>query len=433
MPSLRWIRYSALNFIEHGLTRLVDIAFIVLILRQLPTENVSKLLLAQAVVAPFLFLFLPPTTILYREFSDWKKQPGSFFVARLRLLRRYGWCLGLLALVLSFILSTAVHAASGYAFLWAFAYAPGGNIFVTDRELLRLELDFKALNWITVYQKLSLLAVGALVSFRYPDRLDFLAFGTVLSMITTAWIAHAVTHRRLVRDGVPPLALREPIHPPFFKTLGEMFTRFSGWNHVAGVIWLWIQSMDLFFLGLFRYPALTVGLYGAALKIANFSFAIPVALGNLFAVWVGRRSAGDPNEEKHEKGKLSRLSLLLFAGCLLQAAILYALSPYLISFLSKGRWSELDQRQIRDWLGWILAGSVIMGSTFLLNWWATLRAPARELFFRAYLPWLVCSLAVYAGAARWGGPEWSARANLAVAALYLGLLGSYSLTSRSAR
>ena len=105
--------------------------------------------------------------------------------------------------------------------------------------------------------------------------------------------------------------------------------------------------MDLFFLGVFKIPALQLGLYAVALKIANLALAVPMALANVFAVWIGRR----PNDEEgdsagilEERHKLVRYTGLLLVGGVLQAILIYWIAPMGIGFLSHGRWNSKNKR-----------------------------------------------------------------------------------------
>jgi Na+-driven multidrug efflux pump len=209
--------------------------------------------------------------------------------------------------------------------------------------------------------------------------------------------------------------------PPALRTLTEMFTGFSLWNHLSGSIWTWVQSMDLFFLGILGQPPLLLGLYSVGVKIANFSLAIPMATGNLFGVWVGRRSAEEGI--RTEKRLLAYSSGLILVGCIVQALALYAIAPFAIRFFSHGRWSASDCARILEWLKWILSGSALFGAAFLMNWWLTLRAKASQLFWRVSVPFLLLALGVYGGAAWFWGADGAAFANWIVGLGYTILLG----------
>jgi len=106
----------------------------------------------------------------------------------------------------------------------------------------------------------------------------------------------------------------------------------------------------------------------------------------------------------------------------IQAGVLYLVAPTVIKLLGHGRWDELQRAKLMYWLEWIIAGSTVFGSAFLINWWLTLRASARALLLRVYLPLLIISLGIYGISAQFKGPDGTAPANLAVAGVYIALL-----------
>jgi len=421
----KWFRYSALNLVEHGVTRGADVLMTFAVVWGFSAESFSLLATAQAMVAPLL-LFFPPVYILYKEFAGWKAKSPDTLAGYLWILRRFGLGLGQLAFVLALIAAIYMPVGTHYwtrfwALLWGFSLTAGINVFAPDRELLRIELKMRDLNTVTFFQKATALAGTLTVVFFFPGRIELLALVMLGSVVATARLSYIFAARALREAGASEDSIRGKNAPPIIPALKGMMSDFSLWNHLSGVIWNWIQSLDLFFLGFFKLPVLTLGLYSVGLKIANLSLAVPMAFGNIFAVWVGRR-LGDEKEHGEEKGKLLRFSGILFAGCVLQGAALYLVAPYLISLLAHGRWDDSQRATLLHWLGWIIAGSSVFGSAFLLNWWLTLRASASSLLARVYCPLLVLSLGTYGFTAKLKGPDGTAPANLAVAGAYLVLL-----------
>ena len=432
----RWLRFSGLTFLEHFVIRGSDISLTFLIVWGFSAESFSLLATAQAMVAPLL-LFFPPVYILYKEFAGWKAKSPDTLAGYLWILRRFGLGLGQLAFVLALIAAIYMPVGAHYwtrfwALLWGFSLTAGINVFAPDRELLRIELKMRDLNAVTFFQKLTALMGTLIVVFFFPGRIDLLALVMLGSVVATARLSYVFAARALREAGASEDSIRGKNAPAVIPALKEMISDFSLWNHLSGVIWNWIQTLDLFFLGFFKLPALTLGLYSVGLKIANLSLAVPMAFGNIFAVWVGRR-IGDEKQHGEEKGKLLRFSAFLFAGCVLQGAVLFLVAPYVIAALSHGRWDESQRATLLHWLGWIIAGSSVFGSAFLLNWWLTLRASASSLLARVYFPLLVFSLGTYGLTAKLRGPDGTAPANLAVAGVYIVLLLVFFIRLGNAR
>jgi O-antigen/teichoic acid export membrane protein len=199
-----------------------------------------------------------------------------------------------------------------------------------------------------------------------------------------------------------------------------VFSEFTLWQHAAGVLLHWIQTMDVFFLGLFRVPAREVGLYGTVLKVVNFSLLLPHALANLFSVWVGRR-ADSGEGRKRERGVAARMSLLIAGVGILQAAVLILLGEAIYRLLSHGRWSEAEVARMVGWTIWIASGAAVLGTGFVAMNWAMLRERMRALFLRVSLPAAALAFLIYGAAVRGSGLDGAARANLPVAAIFAAL------------
>lgn len=418
----KWLKHGFWNTLEHAITRIADAATSLVLLWALAPELFARLAFAQALVAPTLFFFVSPETVIYRDYSRWKGEGMAALSARLQALRRFGWGKAQAALVLSALLAF-IEASSGttwlerfFALVWAYSLVLAPQIAGADREFLRMDLRLKQLNFVSLYQKLVLLGGTAAVALLLPGRIDGIAAVAAFSALSSAGIAFA-----MARAAIGPVPATRGLVPTTFETLADSLKTFTLWTHLSGVLNNWILTMDLFFLGFLGYPARTVGLYAAVLKLANFSMAAPLALSNLFSVALGRRAADDPSR-KGERREMWRYTALLGAGTLVQAAVIALLAPWLIELLSHGRWSPAEQLEMREWLLWILGGGVIVGATFLLGTWLTLRGDVRALFFRVSVPWTVLAVAIYACAARNAGAQGAAIANPIVGACLFGLL-----------
>jgi hypothetical protein len=430
-----WLKHGFWNTLEHGLTRVADAGTSIVLLWALSTETFSRLALAQAWVAPLLLLFISPEAVLYRDFARWKEEGPSALAARLRALRLFGWGKGQAAVVVAlagaWVLKTSgfgdgvsTWSTQFFALLWAFALVLSPQISGADREFLRLDLRLRELNAISLYQKASLLVGTLAAAFMCPDRVDLLAIVAVLSVLTTAWLARWRVRSALYQMGATREALAGRVGPSYVRTLSDALGTFSIWTHLSGVLANWIQSMDVFFLGVFRFPAREVGLYAAALKLANFSFAAPIALSNLFSIWVGRRTQTQDGRAR-ELYEVKRLSFWLALGAIAQALVLAAMAPWIFEFLSHGRWTGEEQARMVHWFYWILLGSGILSSTFLVGSWLVLRQRVDQLFYRISLPWVGFSILAYAGATWWAGPDGAAMANGVVSGINVMLMGMF--------
>ena len=426
-----WLKHGFWNVLEHGLIRLTDSLVSMTLLWVLVPESFAKVALAQAWVAPMLFLFVSPETVIYRDFSLWKSQGPASLSANLRALRLFSWGKALAAILIAVLSAFIFPVGDGfnqrfYLILWAFSLSLAPQLSGADREFLRLDLKLKQLTAVTFCHKFSLLAGTVLVAFQYRNRMDLLAGVAIFSTLLSTLLAHIWARASLREMGASARDLKTS-HANSFRVISEGLKTFSIWGHMSSVILNWVLSMDLFILGMVGLEARQLGIYASVLKLANFSFALPVALANLFSVWVGRKSA-----HVEEIEQVRTLSARLFFGSLLQAIIIAVLGPYLLAFLSRGRWSEFEQRQMAHWLYWILAGSVLISSTFLVTSWLALRGKLIPLVYRVYIPWGISSLILYTGAIQLShGSRTTAAAvtNVAISLVFVLLLGIFLKTN----
>jgi hypothetical protein len=278
-----WFGHGVWNTLENGLTRVADVAVTVILLRMLPTEVFSGLAFAMAAIAPLLVLFVAPSFMLYRYYGAWKAEGPAALARRLAILRAFGRGLGLLAMALSLVAALAFPSPLGhydrfFAYLWAFSLLMGMHLAGGDREFLRLELRWRALNSITIAQKVLVLGGAAWVGYFAPSRLDWLALAGFGSMLMSAMLAQGQV-RAILGMPAPRVRLAEAR-----GELRRMMGDFSLWNHLTGIALNWSQSMDVYFLGFFQVPALALRLYSAALKIANLTLAIPNTAANFYSI-----------------------------------------------------------------------------------------------------------------------------------------------------
>lgn len=425
-----WFGYGFLNILEHGLARGMDAVATFAILWCVPTEVFSQLAVAQACVAPALFFFVSPETVLYRDFGKWKSESPGITLARLRVFRRFAWAKALAAIVLSGIFAIGFPSPSGAefglvdrfaSFVWAFFLPLLPQISGPDREYLRLDLDLKTLNFLTFFQRAIYLLLLVPAAKVFPSSFPVIAGCGVGTSLLTSWLARRKVEAKFA--GVSPGMIPEGTS---FAVIRNSLRGFSIWNHVSGVVIGWIQTMDLFFLAWFRVSALDVGIYGVVLKFANFTLALPYAVSNLFNVYLGRATVPD---RRKEIGLLARFSLALAVFSAVQAFAAYLLAPYVIRAFSRGRWTSIEEARMLQWLKVILPATAVFASSLFWSGWMGIRTPFRKLVVAVYLPWGAVAIAIYASAARWGGAEAVARANLSVMLVFIALLAVFSVIS----
>jgi len=427
-----WWRHGAWNMLEHGVTRAADSLATLLILFLLDTPDFARLALAQAIVAPLLFLSVTPESALYRHYAAWRAEGAQSFEVRLRHYRRFAWAKGPGAVAVSALVAPFLPNGQGwssfFALVWAFGLVLTPQVAGPDREFLRLSLRLRALNAVNVAQQLTLLGGTAAATLLWPGDLGRLALVPVLSAVLTAMLARREALRAL-RD--PSFAASAPADPRwgsreaggtalrFWPFIRDSLRNFSIWNHLQWIATNWVQTMDIFFLGIFALGARDLGLYSAALKLANLSVAAPMALSNLFSVWLGRETDENP---ARGRSLTLRLTSRLAAAIAAQGVVLWLIGPWLVSLFSRGRWSPAEIEGTVVWFRWMLIGYGIYGATGLLQAWLLLRTSARDFCLRVFVVWAAAALVIYATTAALWKTEGTAPANVLVALLLIPLL-----------
>ncbi len=425
-----WFRHGFLNLVEHGLTRFADAGLSFFLIWLLPTEVFSKLALSQAAVAPVLVLFLSPELVLYRDYGRWKSLGEDALASRVRGLRNLAMWKVPVAWALAWGLAT-LKGDSGqstrfWAALWALALALTPQICGPDREFLRLSLRLKSLNALSLIQKAMLVAftVGAVVLF--PARIEGVALAAWLALVGSAVLSRWTAERGLCRDGATARGLRGEAGPSAWMLLREGVGSFSIWSHLVGVIQNTVQTLDLLVLGFLGTPAFEAGLYGAGLKVANLSQAVPLAISNLFGVWMGRRSGsgdGSDTQDQLDRKRIFQTTGVLILSSALTAALLWCAGPWLLAVLSRGRWDLAAQSRMTGWLGWILIGNIGICASMAAGSWLMLRRSPQTVLLAVSLPWGALSIVAYAWSARSGGIDAVARANVMVGLASVILVG----------
>ncbi|MGE0616244.1 MAG: lipopolysaccharide biosynthesis protein [Bacteriovoracia bacterium] len=405
-PAPSWLKSGVLNTVEHVLTRVMDAATSLLLIAWLSPESFSALALAQAWVAPVLLFLLCPETALYRDFERWRAE--GTLGRHLAVFRRFAYGKFPVCLVIAFLLSwltvPAGHPYLGLGVsLWAVFLMIGPQWSGPDREFLRISLKLKRLNQLTLFQKgtlLGLTVLSLLIWGAVPSKALFLALGASagISAAATALWAYLSAREAQREAGIPAegVATAE-VWPILRRVIGS----FSLWQHLSGVIWGWVQTMDIFILGALGLPAREIGLYASTLKLANFSQALPLAIGNYFSIWLGRNTQVPPARERLE---VRRFTWLFFALGIGQVAAFAIASPWVLRLLSRGRWELTEQAVMRSWLICMVIGSALLTLSLPLNTWLVLRRSAQEFFWRTSFVWIFAAIFIYTLAIRLFGP-----------------------------
>jgi hypothetical protein len=417
-----WIKHGFWNTLEHAITTGADAFWGFALVWILSTEAFSRIALAQAFVSACLLFFFSPETILTRDLAHWKRRGPGPLMALLRVLRRFGWlkwfgALGVSAVVAFRSGSDAEAWTHFWALVWAFSVILMPQVGGADREFLRRELRLKELNLLTLYRKLAFAAGTTAVAFIWPDRLDLLAIIAGLVLITSAVLTQWRAKKWISIEFGSNIATESQVSAR--EILSLSFNAYSIWVHIAASLSSWVQTMDLFFLGMFLGIGREAGLYAVALKLANFSTVLPIALANGASLWVSRREAVAP---EFERAKLRHLTAWFIVAIVLQAVAIWAASPYVLRFLSHGRWTQAEQSSMAGWLVWILAGTAMASATQIARMWLQLRADMGKVCLTLHLPWAACSVVLYAVAADVWGTRGVAAANVLSSAVLVVLV-----------
>jgi hypothetical protein len=413
-----WFKRGILNTFEQGFTRAADGLFSIALITFFSPENFYTLAMAQASVAPMLLFFVAPEAIMYREFGHWEREGYQFTKHQLSAFRSAGWAKAVLAICLSCLaLLKANPADSFFAMIWAFYLALMPQIAGPDREFLRLSLKLKTLNSITFFQKTLMLLGLLLTVYFFNNSIKALAIFTVIVTLLNTLLCKIAVDRFLATSSAK-------IDLPGINQAGKItvlrlaLRNYSFWNHLSGIALGWVQTMDLFMLGLLGLPQATTGLYAVILKVSNLAISLPTAAANSFQLWLGRRiSSIEGTKEEWEKQKIFSAALAVIVA--LTCTAIYLLAPVFLSMIAKGRWDAAEQVTMIHWLGWMLIGSFFLSISISFVFWIQLRVSTLQLFIQVYLPWMLISLLGYFLSARILGFEGTAKFNVAVGMMFL--------------
>ncbi len=398
--SRAWFRHGFWNTLEQSLTRGADALTSLVLIWAFHPETFSELVLAQAWVAPTLLVFLTPESVVYRDFTQWRRQGPDHVAARVRALRIFSWWKFGAAVLASAALAPLLPAETPldrrfWSVLWAYGIALGPQ---------------------TVVQKATVLLGTIGVALFAGGSFAALAAVAALGPAMSAVLARRETIRVLRRAGASAEGITGRRGPAPRDTIVPAILTYSLWNHVATVSSMWVRTMDVFFLGILRLPARELGLYGAAYKIANLATALPVAATNLFSVWVGRRHAAEAGDEKPA---VLRMTKWVVAASAAAAVALWLVVPWLVPLLARGRWTAQEDARMAGWIAWLLLSSTLFAAPVLVFAWLGLRTSYVRLVAEVSLPWTLLALAAYPVAVHLGGTDAAAKVGVLVSAAFV--------------
>ncbi len=418
-------RPGLLNVLEHGITRASDAATSLVLIWSLPVELYGKIAYAQAVIAPLAFLFIAQDLYIYRTYSTWKQEGRTALEGAHRLMDRIiGLKFGI-AILLSLILSifrtegSSISQIAAFGiFVWAFASVLLTHWLGPDREFLRLGGKFLTLNRITLFQKLSVFA-GVIIAVRWlPDSLAWLAPLWIGSIIITKFVL-SLQVRKLHREFSTSGESRKNS-----ASFYEAFFGLSLWNHLAGSIYLFGQTMDLFFLGIFHTDARMISLYSVALKYSNFFTFLPYALANTFNVQAGNVVSGSAGAI--EQRSLFARSFPRYLGIVIAQTVVFLIAaPWIFEYSSQGKWTSDEIAELVAWFRTLVIAQGL--HVFPLLWWALsqLRTPVSKVALQIYVPWGIVCLGVYSWAAQTANPLLLAQMNIVTSAFFCAVVIFY--------
>lgn len=382
-------RYAwVLNLSDHLVNRVIDAGIGVLLLVFLSVEDFSSLALAQAAIAPTLLFFVAPESILYRDFLGLTSE-------RFSAIRKFAWFKIVIAIALGFGLSFVSGLRLEY-FLWGYCLAVGPQLLGPLKEYLRLSLKLKELQISNLLYKILLLLGVCVILGGLKASFEWIV-GWAWGCTILAWGFLRLQCAKLRNDPKRSIFGFSDLKSDW-NELTSVLRDFSGWAHIQGVFQGWVQTLDLLTLGWVGAPTRLVGLYAAALKIANFSLVVCVSLGNLFSVKLARTEWGHSGVVKNEKDELGVKSFTFFGIGMGIAAVGTLLAPWVFRALSRGKYSEVDIETLSRLLGIFLLSYAVLGATVIPSTWLTLRGHVQQTVKWIYVPWFLISLGIYYGA-----------------------------------
>ncbi len=390
-----WYKQTFFTLVEHGTTRIFDAITTFTLIRIFTSQQFGLFSVYQSWVG-FLLVLLPTLEIvLYRNYGDLK---ASGKLAReLHAYKIFNYIKLFLVCIFVFSLSFIPQPENfmerlgllAFAFALPFSQAFYGYM----RETLRFEMKQKKVAMITALQRIFVLLAVVLAFIKFSGNAFYLSMFAILTYIVFAFVW------KWGATGVIPAAnvpVQESIH-----RIRTILTSIVLWIHFTGVITQGIQTLDMLALHTMGIPLKDIGNYSIALKAANFFQFLPVALVNVYGVYLGKFS-GRNRSEVDERKFVFRYSFYFILLSIFLFMIGIAIAEPLLSFLGKGKLEGSTLTQTTQYFYWMLAGTLIQCASYPLSAYLGARATPKKLFLNIFLPWLFISAILYFSAASSG-------------------------------
>jgi O-antigen/teichoic acid export membrane protein len=410
MPRSQWLKHAFFTLTEHGAVRVLDAVMTLVLIRVLSAKDFGLFSVYQS-WAGLALLALPSLDLaLYRDYGKLKAEGrlnDELAIYRTFNFAKIGVAVALIA-VLSLIPQNATLATRFSLLALALAIPLSQALFGFLREPLRFEMRQKLVALLSALQRLALLAALLASARFFPGDTVVLMLSVVVvyALFGVIWALPSKSH-----------GLVEP-RQAWRKIVAVLGTTVL-WIHVNGVILQSVQTLDTFFLNVFRTPLEDIGIYSIALKSANFFQAIPVALVNVFGVYLARKAS--ETDQARERAIVVRAMLAFAALCCGLFGLGLLIEAPLLKFVGKTKIDGANLAEAILYFRWQLAGILLLAASHPLTTYFTARASLRAQFFKIFLPWIVASCATYALAASLG-PMATAKANVVVYSIFIVLL-----------
>lgn len=401
-----WVGQIIFGLAEHGITRALDALTTIYLIRVLSSDSFGQFAVFQSWVS-IILLFLPfIETAIYREYGNWKSQEK--LSKMLAVFQMYNIFKVIITLLICFAISIGREDFSNRFLLMLFAFALplSQSIYAVFRDPLKFEMKQNWVTYITSIQKF-LILFGLIISQKYFNSqvsAIVLISMTVYILIGVVWYLQSkkfVQHTSVtIQDA--------------YLEVTKLMKGTTLWIHINGVITSVVSTLDLFMLNIHSTRLDELARYGIATKSANFFQMIPIALINVFGVYLGKVQ-NEKNINKERKMMIN-LSFLFFFLAIATLMVGTFVGKPIIQFIGKNKILENDLLNVLVYFKWQLAGYMMMAASFPISTYLGARSNLRKMTYYLFIPWISLSGLTYYIAAS-VSPIWSAKANVIVYSL----------------
>ncbi len=398
-----WVGQIIFGLAEHGITRVLDAVTTILLIRTLSSNEFGQFAVFQSWVSMALLALPFIETAIYREYGGWK-QSGELS-KMLKVFQIYNAFKIFITLLICALIAFG-HSDFTERFLlmlFAFALPLSQSIYAVFRDPMKFEMKQKWVTYITSIQKLLIVVGLVLAREKFQSSIEAIVGISMVVYFLMGLIWYFQSKKYITPAKV---SLSEA-----YVICKKLMTGTTLWIHINGVITSVVSTLDLFSLNLAKIPVEEIGRYGVATKSANFFQMIPMALINVFGVYLGK--------VQHEKNsqKEQKMTFEFSVAFLLLAALTLGLGAFvaepLLSFIGKNKITPEEMQRVVQYYRWQLAGYMVMAASFPLSTYLGARSNLKKMTFQMFVPWIAISLIVYYFAAL-QSPLLAAKANVLV-------------------